>query len=59
MGVLLVFDMTNQSSFDNVRNWVRQIKKNADENVCKMLLANKADLKERRVVKDSEVKELA
>eukprot|EP00330_Aristerostoma_sp_ATCC50986_P008666 CAMPEP_0114583522 /NCGR_PEP_ID=MMETSP0125-20121206/7222_1 /TAXON_ID=485358 ORGANISM="Aristerostoma sp., Strain ATCC 50986" /NCGR_SAMPLE_ID=MMETSP0125 /ASSEMBLY_ACC=CAM_ASM_000245 /LENGTH=50 /DNA_ID=CAMNT_0001776997 /DNA_START=217 /DNA_END=369 /DNA_ORIENTATION=- len=50
--------MTNQSSFDNVRN-CRQIKKNADENVCKMLLANKADLKERRVVKDSEIKELA
>lgn len=58
MGVLLVFDLTNPNSFDNVRNWIRQIKKNADENVCRMLLANKADLKERRAVSEKEVNEL-
>jgi GTPase SAR1 family protein len=27
MGILLVYDVSDQASFDNVRNWMRQIGK--------------------------------
>lgn len=29
MGILLVYDVSDQASFDNVRNWMRQIDQNA------------------------------
>jgi len=59
MGVLLVFDVTEEDTFDNVRNWVRQIKNHAGENICKVLLANKADLTEERVIQSEQILELA
>lgn len=59
MGVLLVFDLTDANSFENVRNWVRQIKNHAGENICKLLIANKADMKDDRKVSEEEIKELA
>lgn len=59
MGVLLVFDVTEEDTFDNVRNWVRQIKNHAGENICKVLIANKADLTEERVIQTDQIKELS
>jgi Ras-related protein Rab-8A len=59
MGVLLVFDLTEASTFENVRNWIRQIKNHAGENICKILVANKCDMTEERQVQKDEIKELA
>ena len=44
MGILLVYDVSDESSFANVRNWMRQIEQNADENVNRILIGNKADI---------------
>ena len=30
-GIILIYDVTNQKSFDNVKNWVSQIRENASE----------------------------
>lgn len=59
MGIMVVFDLTNKISFENVRNWMRQIKKNADENVCKILIGNKLDAQYERVVNLNEIEDLA
>mmetsp|Transcript_39445 Transcript_39445/g.55033 ORF Transcript_39445/g.55033 Transcript_39445/m.55033 type:complete len:100 (+) Transcript_39445:297-596(+) len=59
MGVMVVFDLTDEGTFENVRNWLRQIKTHAGENVCKLLIANKSDLAEERGVSDEEIKQLA
>ncbi|KAJ3444219.1 rab gtpase [Anaeramoeba flamelloides] len=59
MGILLVYDVTNEKSFLNVRNWIKNIETHASENVCKMLIANKADLTTERVVDDKRGEELA
>ena len=44
MGILLVYDVTDEVSFENVQNWMRQIRQNATENVTIFLLANKCDV---------------
>lgn len=37
--------MTDQKSFLNVQNWIKQIEANAQTNICKVLVANKCDCK--------------
>jgi len=44
MGILMVYDVTDESSFGNVRNWMRQIDQNAAENVNRILIGNKCDV---------------
>ncbi|MCP9260166.1 Ras-related protein Rab-10 [Dirofilaria immitis] len=50
MGIMLVYDITNAKSFDNIAKWLRNIDEHASEDVEKMLLGNKCDMAERRVV---------
>ncbi|XP_001635227.2 ras-related protein Rab-28 [Nematostella vectensis] len=53
--ILLVYDVTNQSSFDNLEDWYETAKKVAEKQGGKMphmaLVANKMDLEHMRVVK--------
>ncbi|KAK7245064.1 hypothetical protein RIF29_39895 [Crotalaria pallida] len=44
MGILLVYDVTDELSFNNIRNWIRNIEQHASDNVNKILVGNKADL---------------
>ena len=44
MGILLVYDVTDEASFNNVSNWMRQIDQNAAENVNRILIGNKSDV---------------
>jgi Ras-related protein Rab-8A len=44
MGILLVYDVADENSFNNVRNWMRQIDQNAAENVNRVLIGNKCDV---------------
>ncbi|KAF3513346.1 hypothetical protein F2Q69_00005969 [Brassica cretica] len=46
MGILLVYDVTDESSFNNIRNWIRYIEQHASDNVNKILVGNKADMDE-------------
>ena len=43
MGILLVYDVTNATSFSNVSNWMQAIQQHASDSVNKVLLGNKAD----------------
>lgn len=49
-GVLLLYDVTNQSSFDNLERWLMDVRANVDEQAVVMLVANKSDLSEARVI---------
>ncbi|KAH7297212.1 hypothetical protein KP509_26G059100 [Ceratopteris richardii] len=44
MGILLVYDVTDKATFDNVRNWIKNIEQHAAENVNRVLIGNKADM---------------
>ena len=57
-GIILTYDVTDQNSFKNIRNWIKQIEANAQTNVCKVLVGNKCD-KPDRVVTEEDGKNLA
>ncbi|KAH7646340.1 RAS oncogene family member Rab10 isoform X3 [Dermatophagoides farinae] len=50
MGIMLVYDITNAKSFDNIAKWLRNIDEHASEDVEKMILGNKCDMTDKRVV---------
>lgn len=43
-GMFIVYDVTSQSSFDNVSYWLDQIKENNSNDIPIMLVGNKTDL---------------
>ncbi|XP_028090781.1 ras-related protein RIC1-like isoform X3 [Camellia sinensis] len=49
-GIIVVYDMTNQGSFNNVKQWLSEIDRYASENVNKLLVGNKCDLTAPKVV---------
>jgi len=57
--LLLIFDVTNRTSFDNIRNWLSQVREYAKETVQITLVGNKIDLCAQRKVKADEAKQLA
>lgn len=52
-------DVTDQVSFNNVKNWLQEIDRYATENVNKLLVGNKCDLKSRRTVDFQVAKDFA
>jgi small GTP-binding protein len=40
-GIIVVFDVTDQESFNNVKQWLNEIDRYANENVNKLLVGNK------------------
>lgn len=50
MGIILAYDCTSEESFNNVRNWVRQIEVHANSNVEKILIGNKCDLTDKKLI---------
>lgn len=45
-----MYDVTDQESFNNVKQWLNEIDRYASENVNKLLVGNKCDMAESRVV---------
>lgn len=58
-GILLVYDVTDRGSFNSIRNWVGQIDQHADVHVNKILIGNKCDMADQRVVSHDEGAALA
>ena len=59
MGIIIAYDCTSEESFNNVRNWVRQIDAHASQGVEKVLIGNKADLTDRKVIDTEQGEALA
>ena len=57
-GIIIVFDITNRDSFNNIRNWLYEINKYS-ENVCNILVGNKIDLDDKREITYKEAKDFA
>ncbi len=47
--MIVTFDVTNATSFNNVKNWLESIYQHADPNIVKALVGNKIDLDDRAV----------
>lgn len=60
MGFILIFDITNEQSFLNIRDWLSQLKVHAYcETPDIILCGNKSDLENRRQVSTARAKQLA
>ncbi|KAF9684942.1 hypothetical protein SADUNF_Sadunf03G0002800 [Salix dunnii] len=49
-GIIIVYDVTEMESFNNVKQWLNEIDRYANDSVCKLLVGNKCDLVENKVV---------
>ena len=49
-GIIVVYDVTDAESFNNVKQWLNEIDRYANENVNKLLVGNKSDLTAKRAV---------
>jgi small GTP-binding protein len=59
-GIILIYDVTNLQSYENVKNWINQIKEEANPNVVVYLAGNKIDVEEKdKVVKTEEGQKIA
>ncbi|XP_031567961.1 ras-related protein Rab-1A [Actinia tenebrosa] len=58
-GIIVVYDVTDQESFNNVKQWLQEIDRYACENVNKLLVGNKCDLTTKKVVDFTTAKEYA
>ena len=53
-----MYDITDISSFNNLENWIKQIKENAESNVRVVLVGNNCDKPDRKVA-ESDGKKMA
>eukprot|EP01106_Pelomyxa_sp_JSP_P011357 TRINITY_DN298_c0_g1_i3.p1 TRINITY_DN298_c0_g1~~TRINITY_DN298_c0_g1_i3.p1 ORF type:complete len:147 (-),score=24.24 TRINITY_DN298_c0_g1_i3:88-528(-) len=49
-GALLVYDITDRSSFDRVQLWVKELRKMLGPEIVLVIVGNKSDLERQRVV---------
>lgn len=60
MGFILMFDITNETSFLNCRNWLSQLQIHAYcEDPDVILVGNKSDLNDKRAVSAERAKDFA
>ena len=58
-GIILVFDITNRASFNKIRSWILNITTNSDSPIKTVLVGNKTDLEDSRVIKKKEAETIA
>ncbi|XP_043245723.1 ras-related protein Rab-21-like [Amphibalanus amphitrite] len=49
-GACLIYDVTDEDSFQKVKNWVRELRKMLGSEICLVICGNKIDLAKDRVV---------
>ena len=49
-GICVVYDVTDMDSFNNVKQWLQEIDRYATEGVNKLLVGNKSDMSDKKVV---------
>ena len=58
-GIMLIYDITNRNTFDNVKKWVNSIKEEVTSKVVIILVGNKIDLDKKRQVQTDEGEQIA
>eukprot|EP00545_Synedropsis_sp_CCMP1620_P008158 CAMPEP_0119012936 /NCGR_PEP_ID=MMETSP1176-20130426/7707_1 /TAXON_ID=265551 /ORGANISM="Synedropsis recta cf, Strain CCMP1620" /LENGTH=211 /DNA_ID=CAMNT_0006965975 /DNA_START=54 /DNA_END=689 /DNA_ORIENTATION=- len=58
-GIIMVYDVTSQESFDHVNDWLKEVNRYAAEGTVKLLVGNKSDRTADKVVEEEQAKEFA
>lgn len=60
VGALLIYDITDRNSFENIKKWMSELKENADSaSPVLILVGNKCDLESERAVRKQEAQKFA
>ncbi|CAN8014057.1 ras-related protein Rab-8A isoform X2 [Ixodes scapularis] len=59
MGIMLVYDVTKENTFENIKTWIRNTDEHAAADVEKMILGNKCDMNDLRQVSRERGEKLA
>ncbi|CAN6714423.1 hypothetical protein ACFX13_040189 [Malus domestica] len=59
LGAILVYDISRRQSFENVRNWLRELREFGNLDMVIVLVGNKSDLSQSREVDEEEGKSFA
>ena len=43
-GIILVYDVSSQASFENIQNWMEEAQKHLNEHIPRLLVGNKVDM---------------
>eukprot|EP00371_Babesia_bovis_P003218 XP_001611865.1 Rab1a [Babesia bovis] len=57
--IIIVFDITDKLSFENVPSWLQEVEKFAPDGIHKLLIGNKSDQAQARDVDPSEIQEFS
>ena len=58
-GIILIYDVTSRKTYENIKNWVAQIKEEVSEKVTIILVGNKIDDEKNRKVTTEEGQNMA
>jgi len=58
-GIILMYDVTDKTSFESIAEWINNVKDAKGSNFPMVLVGNKIDLNDIRIVSEKEGKELA
>lgn len=56
---VIVYDLTNASTFERAKSWIKELQKQANPNIVMALVGNKADLAGKRAISEDEAKAYA
>ena len=57
--IIILYDITQKSSFDHIRNWITEIDKFGKQGVLKVIVGNKLDLENNRKISKEDAENLA
>lgn len=55
-GIIMVYDVTSEESFNHINDWFTEVNRYASENTCKLLVGNKTDKTADKVVPTEKAK---
>ena len=58
-GIIIAYDCTEKKSYDGIKAWVEQIKNNGKNSIPALILGNKCDLEEDKVVQEKDGRDIA
>ena len=58
-GIIVVYDVTDTQSFSKIQHWLKEIENYGTDRVCKLIVGNKSDLNDKRVVDFASAKAFA
>ena len=58
-GIVIIFDISNETSFINLKSWMKDIKEECSADIPMILVGNKLDLEDKRVIDKERAMEFA